>query len=110
MKTAILGSKSFTDYEKFKTILNCFVESQTISHIFSGGESGTDFLAEQYAKDNNIDYTIYLPKWDAEARAKIIFEKADQILFFWDGKSEGTNKLIDIAGRMISPNFYLWYV
>lgn len=60
MKAAVIGSRSFTDYEKLKSVLS----SYHITEIISGGAKGADSLAEQYAIENNITLTVFLPNYD----------------------------------------------
>ena len=51
IKLAIVGSRDFTDYERFKeavlqTLLNWNVNKTDIEYIVSGGAKGADTLAE----------------------------------------------------------------
>jgi predicted Rossmann fold nucleotide-binding protein DprA/Smf involved in DNA uptake len=45
MKVAVIGSRSFNDYEKLKDTLSKI----SISLLVSGGANGADKLGEQYA-------------------------------------------------------------
>ena len=48
MKVAVIGSRSFTDYDLVISILDEF----DISAVVSGGAKGADSLGEKYAIDN----------------------------------------------------------
>lgn len=99
MKVAVIGSRSFNDYKKLKSVLSEF----DISLIVSGGAKGADKLAEKYAKENNIPTSIHLPNYDEFGkfaplvRNNNIIEEAESVIAFWDGVSLGTKYTIDIA-------------
>ncbi len=105
MKIAVIGSRSFTDYERLKNLLD---QMENISEIVSGGAMGADALGKRYALENNIKYTEFLPKFKTDntvpyhpkwffERNKDIVNHADTILAFWDQKSTGTKHAIDYA-------------
>jgi hypothetical protein len=96
MKVAVVGSRSFNDYEQVKRVLDQY----SISLIISGGAKGADKLAERYAKENNIPTSIYLPNYDEFGkRAPLIrndkiVDEAELVIAFWDGESRGTKYTI----------------
>ena len=55
MKLAIVGTRTFTDYEFLCWEVNKF---SNITEIISGGAKGADKLAEQYAKEHKIPLSI----------------------------------------------------
>lgn len=64
MRLAIVGSRNFHDYNKFKLavlkILDIWnYKISDIECIVSGGAPGTDTLAEKFAKEFNIHPQIY---------------------------------------------------
>lgn len=101
MKAAVIGSRSFTDYEKLKTIL----EGYPITEIVSGGAIGADSLAERYATEKGLDLTLFYPDWKAfgpaagPIRNERIVERADEVFAFWDMKSKGTLNSIGHAHK-----------
>ena len=103
MKYAIIGSRSFNNYDKLKSILDIIRIEYSIDTIISGGASGADSLAEKYAKENNIPLVIYRAEWDKYGkragfiRNKYIIDDCDICIAFWDGKSKGTKHSIDLA-------------
>lgn len=50
MNIAIVGSRTFTDYQLLATTL----KEYDIKQLISSGAMGADRLAEQYAKEHNI--------------------------------------------------------
>jgi len=105
MKLAIVGSRSFTDYDFFKHEIETFIfeNKLEISTIISGGARGTDSMAEIYAKERKIPIEIFLPDWDLHGKKagylrniKIV-DASDYVVAFWNGISAGTKHSIDIA-------------
>jgi predicted Rossmann fold nucleotide-binding protein DprA/Smf involved in DNA uptake len=99
MKLAIIGSRNIEninidDYIKEKPDM-----------IISGGAKGIDTLAWAWAIDNHIEIEVIRPEYNKYGKAaplkrnKIIVEKSDKILAFWDGKSHGTKFVIDYANK-----------
>lgn len=103
MKLAVIGSRSFTDYELLaKVILENF---DNISCIVSGGAVGADALAKQYALDQGIEYLEYKPDWNKYGRAAgvvrntEIIKDCDAVIACWDGSSKGTKDTIKKAKK-----------
>ncbi len=103
MKVAVVGSRTFNDYELLKeTLAHVY-----ITEIISGGDLGADHLAEQYAKEKNIPLSI-VPHSENKGphdrrRAYAIIDLARIIIAFWDGKSQGTCDLIRYAQKAGKP-------
>lgn len=99
MKLAIVGSRSITDFN-----LDSYIP-ENVTEIVSGGARGVDRLAEKYAKDHNIKFTVFLPDYEGHGRAapilrdREIIEYADKILAIWDGESKGTRFMINESHR-----------
>lgn len=77
--------------------------------IVSGGATGADTYAVEYAVRNHIPIVEYFPKyWKYGKRAPIIrnikiVENCDFILAFWNGFSRGTKFTIDYAEKKGVP-------
>ena len=116
MKVAIVGSRTYTDYDSFDNKV-----SEALNHhwmgslgewgedlsIISGGAPGTDTLAEQWAKDVNVpckviepDYETDNPKVAPLLRNTKIAEQCDEMIAFWDGISRGTEDVIKKAVKL----------
>ena len=113
MKLAIVGSRSFFDYQLLVETL----QDLDISEIVSGGARGADTLAEKYAKEKGIPVKIFKPDWDGLGKAagfirnKSIIDYADKVIAFWDGQSHGTQHSMNLALKqdklMLVKNFTL---
>jgi len=95
MKVAVIGSRNITGINLKEYI------SVDVTEIVSGGAKGVDTLARQYAVENNIKLTEFLPQYDRYKRGAPlkrniqIAEYADKVFAFWDGVSRGTKFVID---------------
>lgn len=67
MKVAIVGSRSFDNYELLKHTIEKLDFS--ITQIISGGAKGADSLAEQCAEEFNIPIIIHKPDWAIYGKA-----------------------------------------
>lgn len=105
MVAAVIGSRSFQDYEYLKAYLEQF----PMSHIVSGGACGADSLAERYAKERNIMYTCISPDYKRYGRGapivrnKEIIGMAECCIAFWDGESKGTKHALGLAEKAGVP-------
>src|SRR5690606_1497181 len=108
MKTAIIGSRTFNDYELLSNTIKSYCKANNIlpEIIVSGGAKGADTLAEFFAKENNLEMKIFYPNWEllgrnaCSARNTQIVEFADIVFAFWDGSSPGTKDSITKAEQM----------
>ena len=58
MKLAVVGSRTFNDYNLLKEHLDKIHAITPITLIISGGAKGADKLAEKWAHQNNIETLI----------------------------------------------------
>ena len=121
MNLAVIGSRSFNDYEFLSKTLDEIIEkhldpfalfTNDLPVIISGGARGTDTLAERYADSNNYKKIIYLPDWNKYGRNagmirnKLIIKDAKIVICFWDGFSKGSKNSLDLA-RKQNKKLYL---
>ena len=103
MKLLVAGSRSITAFD-----LSKHIPIQT-DLIISGGASGIDTLAEEYADQHRISKLILRPKYFLYGKAAPIkrneemVELADEILIVWDGISRGTHHLLKYAKKKNKP-------
>lgn len=134
MKLAIIGSRTFDNYDLLKsTIIKYFFNSNgfTFNQIISGGAPGADSLGVEYAKERGIDWQEYKAEWCnldlSPCRIKLdkngkkynvlagfnrnndIIKESDLILAFWDGKSTGTKDSLTKAKEAKKPTFIIYY-
>lgn len=113
MKIAIVGSRSFKDYEFLKKEVEKFISENSLEEvtIVSGGAVGADTLAEEFAAENGYETIIYLPDrktYGREAcrvRNTDIVETGDVVFAFWDGISTGTKDSINKAEKLNKKMF-----
>lgn len=103
MKVAILGSRNITNIDIGKYLID------DITEIISGGASGVDQLAKEYALKNKITYVEFVPEYkkyriNAPLKRNIeIIDYSDVAIAVWDGKSKGTKFSIDYCRSCNKP-------
>ena len=99
MKIAIIGSRGLHVENLYDYL------PENVTEIISGGARGIDTDAENYANENNIKTTIFLPEYNRYGRGAPIkrnyqiVDYADEVIAFWDGKSRGTKSVIDYCEK-----------
>ena len=105
MKVAVIGSRSFNNFE----LLESKLKQLSINQIISGGAKGADTLAALYAQKNEIPTTIIPPNYKKFGRGapiirnKEIVSLCDTVVAFWDGTSKGTSFTIEYAQKENKP-------
>mgnify|MGYP000846991345 FL=1 len=108
MKIAIVGSRSFKDYELLKNEVEKFITENSLEEvtIVSGGAVGADTLAEQFAAEMGYKTVIFIPDRKTHGREACrirntdIVETGEVVFAFWDGISTGTKDSIDKAQNL----------
>ena len=95
-------------YYLFPVLISpCFCSE--VEEIVSGGAVGVDFCAAEYAKNNGLKLTEFLPQYERYGRAapfvrnKQIVDYADKIIVFWNGNSKGTLSVIKYVQKIGKP-------
>lgn len=90
--------------------LDWYLNAEDYSEVISGGATGIDTLAEQWAKRNCLEFCAYLPQYEVYGgkyapieRDKDMVNAADKVVAFWDGQSKGTLFTIRYAKGMGVP-------
>lgn len=103
MKTAVIGSRKLV----VKDLGGYLPEGTT--EIVSGGAKGVDTSAREYARQNGLPLTEFLPDYRRYGRGAPLkrnlqmIEYADMVLAFWDGTSRGTKFVIDQCRKQGVP-------
>ena len=106
MKIAIVGSRTFTNYEMMCTFIERSLsdaEFNSIETVVSGGARGADTLAEQYARENGLELIVFPAEWERYGRKSgplrnvKISQECDLCFAFWDGQSRGAKHDIDLC-------------
>jgi hypothetical protein len=113
IKLAVVGSRSIKDRDPIFNKLDQYIEIATgKGHeliIVSGGASGVDSIAAEFARSRGLVLIDVLPAWNDKkgnfvrsagfSRNEVIWEVCDCGVAFWDGKSKGTAHSFDLAKR-----------
>jgi len=106
MITIIAGSRDYVDYEQLSSCLEDVDDyAWSIDRVIVGGARGVDQMGERWAKEMEIPCEVYHAQWDTHGKSAgykrnvAMAERAEALVAFWDGKSKGTEHMIDIALR-----------
>lgn len=93
LKIGIVGTRNpKITFEEFSKIIDVY----NPTHIISGGAKGIDTFAENYAKLNNLPFTIFPPEYNKYGRIATfirnqqIVDASDMIIAFSSKESKGT--------------------
>lgn len=95
-KLAIVGSRSFNDYNKLKDEILKNYDINNLTTIISGGAKGTDTLAEQFAKEFNLELIVFKPDYKTYYRSAplqrntLIINECESCIAFPTKDSKGT--------------------
>lgn len=119
MRLAIVGSRTFNDYDLLVNWVRPFKHyTSTSITIISGGASGADALAKKYAEHPlcfNTEYIEFPAEWNKYGKSagfirnQQIIDNCDMVLAFWNGESRGTADTIEKAKRAKKPTFIVYY-
>lgn len=107
MKTIIAGSRWLgdTDIQRgfvMQAIAIAHTQSP-ITEVVSGGCRGVDRLGERWARERGIPVTVFPADWEGYGHAAgprrnvEMAEYANALIAIWDGKSRGTQNMVDVA-------------
>lgn len=102
-KVAIGGSRNVDSIELVTEVLDQILVEDDI--ILSGNAPGADRMGEEYARQRDMECKIIPSEWNKHGlkatmmRNEVILKAADFVICFWDGQSEGTKHMLDIAKR-----------
>jgi len=101
----IAGTRNFSDYPLMKEKLDRLRASIGVFEVVSGGAKGADFLGEMYANENELPLKIFPAEWDKYGKSagykrnEEMAQYAGACIAFWDGKSKGTEHMINLAKK-----------
>lgn len=106
LKIGIVGTRNpKITFEEFSKIIDDF----SPTHIVSGGAKGIDTFAENYAKLNNLLFTIFPPEYNKYGRIATfvrnqqIVDASDMVIAFPSKDSIGTIDTIRRTKRSNKP-------
>lgn len=108
LRVIVAGGRDFDNYELLKSVCDRMLSNKVETHditIVSGGASGTDTLAIQYARDPSNDFNLVIMNadWDTHGKSAGFIrntqmaEFSDALIAFWDSGSKGTKHMIETA-------------
>ncbi len=109
-RVVIAGSRHFNDYALFCSVVDkCLsrIRNEYDLIILSGHCSGTDLMAERYAKENGLALEVFPADWSLGRKAgplrnKQMVDVADFAIAFPSG-GPGTRSLIELAKQKGIP-------
>lgn len=103
MKLIIAGTRTFTDYQMFKTLLHYFINVLDITEVVSGAAKGVDELGELFAQNQKLPVKIFKADWTTHGKSagpkrnKQMAEYADALFAICINGSRGTLNMIQQA-------------
>jgi len=105
MKVIIAGTRDFSDYNLLTKVCDFMLSKAKSVEIISGGARGADSLGEKYAQDRGYECKRFPADWEKYGKAagykrnSEMANVADSLIAFWDGKSRGTQHMINLAKK-----------
>jgi hypothetical protein len=115
MNLAIVGSRTYTNYESFKQHMSEYVSIRgSPKQIISGGALGADTLAERYAHENKIPIIIYHAEWNKYGKGAGMLRNTDivhastHVIAFPSRTGRGTQDTINKAKKLNKNVEIIW--
>lgn len=126
---AIVGSRKFDNYVLLTSVLDNIIVDPSKVRIISGGASGADILAKEYAKKNGAFFDEFPADWQDMSepcirkrnkkgvynalagikRNETMAQEADMIIAFWNGWSKGTKNMIEQGTKFKKNTLIIYY-
>jgi len=106
MKLIVAGSRSGFTQEQVTSVLDELTDPLEIEEVVSGSAIGVDKYGELWAYSNNIDVKRFPADWKTLGkragfkRNADMGKYADGLIAFWDGKSKGTQHMINVMSDL----------
>jgi hypothetical protein len=108
MKILVCGSRTWTNERVIRETLNYYRNQNPI--ILHGGAQGADRIAGTIADEFGFGVSVFKPDWNTQGikagpirNQKMIDEKPDLVIAFYDGVSKGTMDTIRRAAKAKIP-------
>lgn len=117
MNLVVFGGRDFNNYELLKTTIEstkAFREGK-ITHVVCGMAQGADLLGKRWAEEQGLEVIKRPADWDRYGKAagairnREMAEISDGGIGFWDGKSTGTNNMINNLKKLHIPYVTVQY-
>ena len=113
MRIVVSGGRDITDKKTVEKVLSGEIAVKDV--VITGGCSGVDKIAHDYARRYFADTEVHKADWDKHGKAAgpirnaKMMEDADLLIAFWDGRSKGTRSAIDEA-RKLGVETHIHYI
>lgn len=113
MKIIIAGGRDITDVNELEQAIR--ESGFGISEVVSGSVRGADALGQDWAETNGIPVTLFPADWAQYGRGagpirnRQMGDYAEALIALWDGRSRGTESMIEYA-RSKGLKVYVHYV
>lgn len=108
MRVIIAGSRDITNYRDIKKLMETVTDQHyirwgDINEVVSGAARGVDKLGEAWAAEYEIPVKQFPADWNQHGKSagpirnSEMAEYADALVAIWDGKSRGTQNMIETA-------------
>jgi hypothetical protein len=107
MRIIVAGSRTITDYNEVQLAINR--SGFNISEVVCGMARGVDSLGKKYALNHQIPIAEFPAMWDTYGtqagfmRNEKMALYADGLILVWDGKSRGSQHMLNIAKKYNLP-------
>lgn len=117
VRIVVAGSRHYNNYTEAKQFIDEVIQRIGGGKTFivlSGGCRGADMLGERYANEKGYPIEKHPAQWDKYGRSaglirnKVMAEKCDYAICFWDRKSKGTKAMIEYAqkeGKIVETKY-----
>ena len=110
-RTLVTGSRNYTDTQKIRKILDEHFKNIGKFVLISGAcPTGADYIAEVWAKDNNIEVERFPANWKLYGKRAAYIRNQEMVnsgvticLAFPLGESRGTTMTINLARKANIP-------
>lgn len=129
MKIIVAGGRDFKDSVLMCDVLNDAIRGHTDIEIVSGLARGADMLGKTLAEASNVAVKEFPANWGdmtepcvrktnrygdynalaGHKRNHAMGDYADMLIAFWDGKSKGTNEMIQYMTKLDKPVIIIDY-
>ncbi len=102
-RVIVAGGRDFCDYALMSATLEEYFKDKSEAKIISGMADGADTLAIRYADEHKMTKILFPANWKRHPRRAGFLRNEDMLTIathlvaFWNGKSHGTQHMIEIA-------------
>ena len=100
-RVIIAGSRTFKNYDLLEKKCDIIFSNKKPTSIICGEAAGADTLGKQYAEKHGIPVESFPADWEHNGRDAgymrniMMADYADALVAFWNGRSRGTQHMID---------------